>query len=224
MTIKKILRPKTSSELKLKRFGSTYDGGYILASYLLDKTSAFYSYGIGDNAQFDDSLCQNNIPGYLYDHTISKNPSKCLKNKLKNEALSSQSILNHLKQNGHQNNNDLLLKMDVEGAEYEFLQNIAEETLNQFNQIVMEIHDVINDKPESINIFQKLEKNHTLVHIHSNNHGKIFDGLPNTLEVTYVRNDLIPNDCQPTNLTYPIKGLDNSNNPLKNDNKLNWWN
>ena len=85
----------------------------------------------------------------------------------------------------------MILKMDVEGAEYDFLETVTPETLKQFDQIVFEFHR--NNNPayfaRSLNFLNALNQTHQLIHIHPcggkhiNINGKAFS---NQLEATYV--------------------------------------
>ena len=38
----------------------------------------------------------------------------------------------------------MILKMDIEGAEYNIFEHIDDATLKQFKQIVLEFHDLLN--------------------------------------------------------------------------------
>ena len=95
--------------------------------------------------------------------------------------------------NGHSKNKNLILKMDVEGWEWEFLNYASEKTLDQFSQIVFEFHDLTNPDMENkiIPALQKLNNTHQLVHVHANNlHPASYLAdvmLPPVLEATYLR-------------------------------------
>lgn len=58
--------------------------------------------------------------------------------------------------------------MDVEGAEWEALINLDEKTLNQFQQMVFEFHDMYDPHRYSMicRVLEKLNKTHQCVHVH----------------------------------------------------------
>jgi FkbM family methyltransferase len=53
-----------------------------------------------------------------------------------------------------------LLKIDIEGSEYELLNNIQDETYSKINQITVEFHDFLNEDliPKTKEIIEKLSK------------------------------------------------------------------
>jgi len=96
---------------------------------------------------------------------------------------------------------NLILQMDIEGAEYDILLDIEDDQLLKFRIIVIEFHDFKRVRaPEYLievvlPIFQKLANGFHLVHFHPNNcrglfrFGKSF--LPEVFEVTFHRKDRI---------------------------------
>ena len=131
--------------------------------------------------------------------------------------------------NGHQCNNDMVLKMDVEGAEWGFLEMVPTETLVQFRQIVFEFHDM-NTLEEAkrcsrINGLHKLYLTHRVIHVHGNNHGgylTLYDhNFPRTWEVTYLRKDLIGEEKK--DVVLPIS-IDNPCNDSIDEIVLGNWN
>jgi hypothetical protein len=224
VSVKALIHPTNSEALALKLFGPKHDGSYVLASSLLANTHAAYSYGIGANVGFDLDLANNyDFPIFQYDHTIADTPVKNNKFIFKKEALSSANIIKHLTENGHLDRDDLLLKIDTEGAEYELFANTDINIFNSFNQIAIEIHNVKDLDPKCITLLTSLFTLHKLVHVHGNNYGPMIDGLPVTLELTLVRNNLIPPGARLSNNSIPIKDLDTPNNPRKEDYVLSWW-
>lgn len=76
-----------------------------------------------------------------------------------------------LSKNRHLNETNLILKIDVEGAEWDVLKDIDSNTLESFSQIAIEMHwlDNASRLNEYVKCFKKLSKTHQLVHVHSNN-------------------------------------------------------
>ena len=88
-----------------------------------------------------------------------------------------------------------VLKMDIEGDEYDFLRNVDDDVLIKFDQIVMELHHITDcDMTDTIiDALEKLNRNHRLIHIHGNNYSTIRylnnKAISDSIEVTYVLAD-----------------------------------
>ena len=142
------------------------------------------------------------------------------------------TLENFIKLNGHKDKSNMILKMDVEGAEWSFLSTVKSETLNQFDQMVFEFHDMIQPKDQSVMnatlaCISKINRTHSLVHLHANNCGAtlILDDkilFPDALELTYVKTsnyELVDDE----NIYLPIP-LDASCNGGTPDVPLGFWN
>lgn len=185
---------------KLVRIGNKKgDGGYVMLDEF-DSNNIAYSFGICDDVSWDKDIVSRGIHCYMYDHTISHLPEN---NDLFHwqkkgiggvEAKSPLFSLERLIiDNGHLNNNKLILKIDVEGAERESLLELPNSILEQFEQIVIELHN-LSDREyafTNLSLMSKLLETHTPIHIHANNCAGFtcIDDLivPDALEVTYVR-------------------------------------
>ena len=193
--------------LGLVRVGKDNDGGYIMP----DDISNFaerggglaYSFGISDDVSWDRDIASRGYDVFMYDHTIDGLPEENPRFHWQKLGLSDsgrdeaklKTLDTLIKQNHHENQRDIILKIDVEGAEWGFLENVSSETLGKFRQIVIEFHG-IND-PKNVDriprALRKLNATHQLVHLHGQTHGyyvslgeKIFC---NQLEASYVRKD-----------------------------------
>jgi len=192
-----LLKIKEPNGLNYVRCGREYDGGYVMIDYF-PKDSVAYSLGIGDDISWDMSMAERDIPVYMYDHTI-----KGIKQKHKNlifhkiglgrrNERNISTLENLINLNGHSKSNNLILKMDIEGFEYDVIDATPIEVLQQFSQIVIEFHDLLF--PENIEILPCLEKLNTLfqvVHIHGQQmlpRARVDDKvLTNYVEVSYLR-------------------------------------
>lgn len=78
---------------------------------------------------------------------------------------------------------DTVLKMDIEGSEYECL--LEAKDLSNLSCLIIEFHDL----PNKLNVFDevlnKLDINFILVNCHINNFGKIINGIPEVIELTF---------------------------------------
>ena len=121
------LRPYGVLDTKV-RLGSNNDGGYIVNQTILDKADVLYTYGVEYNCDFElDFHNRTSKPVHLYDHTVDfTHPNDNLI--FHKEGLShikendKKHFFDHLKENGDEDKN-VFLKIDVEGAEYEFFEN-----------------------------------------------------------------------------------------------------
>ena len=139
----------------------------------------------------------------MYDHTISDLPIQHPKFHYFQTGVTGHKKGENLKtlgdliiENGHTKCKNLILKMDIEGSEWDVLEEISPEVIKQFSQIAIEFHGLSNsvysDKCESIaRVLKKINETHQSVHVHANSTGiPIWIGklvLPAILEVTYVR-------------------------------------
>jgi hypothetical protein len=111
----------------------------------------------------------------------------------------------------------ILLKIDIEGNEYNILRQLTEK-LNDVVCLLIEVHDVNSKMGEIENfIFQSQQRGLYLVHIHGNN-TDIADeqGIPNTLELTFVKESYLVTKSLDTR-DLPDKDLDAPCNPCYED-------
>ena len=90
--------------------------------------------------------------------------------------------------------------MDIEGSEYDVLLDVQNNVLDEFRIIIIEFHHFsqiltpLGFKMLNL-VFDKLLKNHSIVHIHPNNVGnstKFKDlEIPEILEFTFLNNNRI---------------------------------
>ncbi len=92
----------------------------------------------------------------------------------------------------------ILLKIDVEGCEYDALRVVSDAVFSQVSMLIMEMHDL--DEPETVTaavqILSRIRRTLTLVHLHGNNRKppvEAGDGLryPQVVEAVFVNNRLI---------------------------------
>lgn len=166
---------------KLIRLGSNNDGGYIIADGL--DYDCFISCGIGGSTSFENQfLSKYNIPAFGFDIRESF-PIKGLKFEKKKIGKENNETTTNLMQILSKYKN-VFLKMDIEGAEHEWLKHADISNVRQF---VLEVHGIKNGT------LSKLQEKHKLIHIHGNNYGgwDKFNGkiFPKVFECTLVRNE-----------------------------------
>jgi len=214
----RLLTPKDIKHKKV-RLGPNHDGGYVIPEILLERCSALYTYGVGDNIGFEvDFLGKYSKPIWMYDHTINwiVPPQFGYKKEGLGFGENLGDYLDHYIENNTQG--EAFLKLDIEGGEYPFFLNCNMKRLKEItNGICMEVHFL--DEPERrqdfINIMRKIIKYYDLIHIHANNWGGsfIYDDrlLYQTLELTFIRKDYT-GELSSIKTIYPIPGLDFPNN------------
>ena len=248
---RKVQQPKTNTEKGLLisfltaprlvvgkkkiRLGKNRDGGYVLLDDFKDIKIA-YSIGISNILDFDKALADKGIDVYMYDHTINKLPfdnikfhwfkkGLCSNNTRKNNLI---TLTEMMKQNGHLNESNMILKIDVEGPEWETFNELSEEILNKFKYILGEFHwfkqkIMIEGKSEIIfNVLKKLNKTHQVFHKHCH---CIVDAFilgeyyfSDAIELSFIKREgyEFENDYS----IYPIDGLDFSNSPTTKNKQI----
>jgi hypothetical protein len=172
------LQPVVLKNCTLKRFGSANDGGYLMCENLIQPLDAAYSYGVGPN---DDWACEvsrrYHVPVHQYDCFDPARPTcdggnfvfhdECVGSR--NDHRGSKlfdTLENQISKNGDTGRR-LIIKMDIEGAEWNSLLAAPEELLASIPQITMEMHGF--DDPKIVEVLRKLKRNFYLVNLHFNN-------------------------------------------------------
>lgn len=201
-----LLAPRLIEGMALVRIGGPNDGGYVMLDAVGPPTvSAAYSFGVGGDVSWDAAIAARGVDVYLYDHTVRTPPALPARCRFTQVGVTGgrrdarlRTLADCVSRNGHAWRRDLLLKMDVEGAEWDVLDQVAPETLDQFHQIVIEFHDLglaldAGRHDAILASLRKLARSHQPVHVHGNcMHAPFCIGdlvLPPVLEVTYVRRD-----------------------------------
>ncbi|NIJ38723.1 hypothetical protein FHR22_003447 [Sphingopyxis panaciterrae] len=198
-----LLQPYDALNARKIRVGRPFDGGYVMAD-AFEGVEAAYSFGINDDVSWDLDMALRDVDIFQYDHTIDNLPienSRFHWEQLGIAAFSSdnmRSIGDLIKANGHQDSNNLILKCDIECAEWETLRHTPKSILSKFSQIVLELHDIRRlGNPEDDGARQaivNLTNSHRVIHVHGNNYGGvgIVGGicLPNVIELTLLRKDM----------------------------------
>ena len=109
-----------------------------------------------------------------------------------------------------ENKNNIFLKVDIEGSEYEILNDIIN-FKNMLQGIVIEFHDVSKNIYKISEFINNIKSNLYLVHIHGNNYSvKENNKDPEAIELTFSKKSLHSVN-KANNKIYPIKNLDFSN-------------
>lgn len=219
--LESLLTPYTINLTK-KRYGKHYDGGYILYKELVEQTDSVLSLGVDKDTSFEDAILEDKqIKIHMYDGSVEHSfENEYFKfNKL---FINSSNFSEEIEKTGNTNNRNILLKCDIEGGEYELFLNMDENILKKFSQICLEVHSLSANKHLAKLMFEKINNNFTLFHVHANNYGPRFEEIPEVLELSYVRNDFCLNK-QKLAVQLPDPELDSPNNKSSSDYILSWW-
>ena len=211
----RLLRPHDVEGHRKIRVGREGDSGYVMIDDFVG-LDAIYSLGISTDVSWDLAMAQYGKPVFQYDHTVDALPMehelfRWRKVGIGDNAAELLSPLHLLMQeNGHAGDADLLLKCDIEGAEWEMLSTMPDDCLKRFRQIVIEVHGLEglarqNGVSAIAQGISALTRFHRVVHAHGNNSTPfcVVAGipLPETLELTLVRTDAY--SLKPSNETFP---------------------
>ena len=197
-------RPKSVGN-KLIRIGGKGDGAYLLPDDL-SGISACFSPGVDVSSTFEEELAERyDIKSYMADFSVDKPPienkrfhfeKKFLGNKNDEKFIRLEDWVN----DNINDNSDLILQMDIEGAEYEVIIDTPSDIFKKFRIMAIEFHclDMIfnNNSFKMVEaVFDKLCNDFTVVHIHPNNSRPIIYknsiNIPELLEFTFLRNDRV---------------------------------
>ncbi len=133
----------------------------------------------------------------MFDHTI-EGINQLHPNMIwKKEGLASyqnkderlDTIENHLLEYGIEKEN-FLLKMDIEGAEFDVFESLSPKLLTRVDQIFIEVHGIgrltnLDFREKFFRVFSKINSQFTLCHVHANN----FDGSD---EFAFIESMVVP--------------------------------
>lgn len=219
---------------QLIRIGPNFDGGYVIADNI--NYDLFISCGIAADINFEDSFLDlhQNLKCLAFDATINSFP------KHRNSIEWVKKNIGYLNTRGCTNlqeyirdYNNIFLKMDIEGSEFNWIDSITSSQLQKFSQIVLEVHWPFDNYRGKM--LEKINKTHYCIHIHGNNYSsknipihlqcdRSEDGckkiihpelgnyiFPEVFEVTYINKNLLSENAGvkkiaksfPTYLDYP---------------------
>ena len=217
-------------DVQLKRYGRNNDGGYVMADDFQNIRTA-YSFGINNDVSWDRDIANKGIKIFQFDPTIDMLPEDNDNfNFIKKGVYGGSNFCFLPRGNDYSfdtltsfintyspSDTDLLLKMDVEGYEYESLLE-SREILYKFKQITLEFHFLTDPMWASLfcQLSTLLSQTHQLIHVHANNAGDILTlsghSISSVMEFTYLRKDSY--SFRKSSLYYPTS-IDMPNIPSK---------
>ena len=204
------LCPKPSPA-PLLRIGPRRDGSYLVPDDLLGVTACF-SPGVNNFKSFEDELAERfDIAAHLCDassdvelfHTPLIDGVQTFE-KLWLDVPDSENAVSldtWVARHRPDAAEDLMLQMDIEGAEFRNILATSEETLKRFRIVVLELHSIERMDHQGVlqhvllPFVEKLGRHFTCVHAHPNNvtgpvrFADLGTAVPSLIEVTLLRND-----------------------------------
>ena len=136
------------------------------------------------------------------------------------KELSNKSLEETIKDTGH--NGKLMLKIDIEGDEFEILNDINLYS-NQIHTLIVEFHELNKNYNKFETLIKEINKKFYIIHIHGNNVTGVNEmGLPNTLEISFLNYNLYFKKNIKTKSKFPIKNLDFPNHKYIEDIEINF--
>jgi tetratricopeptide (TPR) repeat protein len=227
----KLLEPRRAVGFDKIRLGSAADGGYVQLDDLRHISRAF-SLGVSTDDNWDIVLALKGIAVEQYDHSIASAPTShplLTFNRKRISAVGSDdcvSLGEVVARHARNDTADLILKIDIEGDEWDVFDQAEGETLARFAQIVCEFHHLFQLRDERFHararrVFTKLAGHFSVVHVHANNYGAVSsisgNTIPDTLEVTYASRARYTFEAADEEFPTP---LDAASNPLRAEIKL----
>jgi FkbM family methyltransferase len=174
-----------------RRIGKENDGGYVI-SEVPCTYDVLLSGGVADDISFEkEFMSVFKVPCFAYDANSSISEPFIIHKNI--------DSVNNLKEHFETYSN-IFVKMDIEGAEYEWIKTLSDTELKKIKQMVIEFHS-----PIDWSCLAKLSHTHRIVHFHGNNYAPMIKvggvSIPSVFECTYISKDheVVPN-------TNPIPG------------------
>jgi hypothetical protein len=183
------IQPMKLANCELERFGEPHDGGYLLCRNLLGDVKSAYSYGISGYDQWGcDVSTRLDVRVHQYDCFNPSRPvcgtgqavfhDECIGNSRRVEdGRPFDTLENHVLENGDVGR-PLVVKMDVEGSEWESFLDASDEVIQRIDQMAVEFHGV--DEGRFILVMRKLKRFFYVANLHWNNFACASDIAPFT--------------------------------------------
>jgi len=198
--IKKELKVYRTFGEKYKRFGSENDGGYVMVDDISNEDFVI-SCGIGDdvtwsseNIEFEREILDVCKEIHMYECAIDGVANLPKNTKFFRGYVGEEILLEDMFKKSEKQK-DYILKIDIEGAEWDFFDKAKSNHIKKFRQMSVEFHDIPdmikNDFKKIYSVLGKINKTHRLMFINTNNWGEVevIDKklIPSVIEVLFLR-------------------------------------
>jgi hypothetical protein len=215
--------------VELIRVGPERDGGYLVPDDLTGIHHLF-SPGVSNESGFEAALADRGVQVFLADYSVDgpalRHPRFVFDKRFVGCFTDERYITLddwHAAKLGADSDSELLLQMDIEGAEYETLLAASPRLLGRFRIMVIEFHwlpQLWNEPFFALasRVFAKLLATHAVVHIHPNNCcGSVKSSgleIPRIAEFTLLRRDRLRSTAYRTIFPHPLDRPNVAKKPL----------
>ncbi len=190
-------------DVPLIRLGPLADGGYLVPDDL-DGIVACFSPGVSDVSRFEFDCAERKMDVFMADASVDGPGEPHRRFHFVKRFLGATESHDTITFDAWVHNSlggrtgDLILQMDIEGAEWEVLPTISPDLMRRFRVIVIELHQLddlhlSNSFRHMAPVIRRLLQTHVCVHIHPNNcaDSVVLNDveLPQVAEFTFVRRD-----------------------------------
>ena len=173
------LQPVGLSNCELQRFGERNDGGYLLCGNLLGSIKTGYSYGIAGYDKWGCDVARRfDVTVHQYDCFDLQQPvcrdgrtifhTDCIGPSPRTDEAGRvfDTLENQLAANGDAANR-VLVKMDIEAAEWDTLLRAPDAVLQRIDQLAIELHAI--GLEDQLAVVRRLKQFFHVAHLHYNN-------------------------------------------------------
>ena len=177
----RLVSPVAPMNIRKCRVGGFEDGGYVMLDDL-DGIGVCYSLGVGPDVSWDTAMAERGAHVFQYDHTVAKAPAEHPRFIFSRTGITHDGTLAPdfkridalIDENGHADRDDMVLKIDIEGHEWDSLDALDPAVFTKFRQIVAEFHgmrllNIESFRDRARRVFSKLRQAHEVIHVHGNN-------------------------------------------------------
>jgi uncharacterized protein YoxC len=216
-----LLSPVAVPDVTKVRLGRDHDGGYVMLDDLAGIATAL-SLGIADDISWDLDVAARGVRVLQFDPTVSAPPEAHPRLHFEPLLVASHDCVGEISLStivltrAGPPDAPLLLKMDIEGSEWEVFEATDGLILSRFKQIVCEFHTLDRLGEEEFGnraeaVFKKLAATHFVYHVHGNNCANFASvaniAVPQSLEVSFALRSAYHTtrntDVFPTSLDHP---------------------
>jgi hypothetical protein len=207
-----------ATEHALIRLGPDGDGGYLVPDDL-DGVVACLSPGVSTESGFDLACAQRGMDVFLADASVDGPAATHERFHFTRRHVGAWSdattmtLDEWVARAAIPATGDLLLQMDIEGAEYETLLAVSDALLQRLRVLVVECHELDGLFAQAgcavmSRAFARLAGTHICVHIHPNNCGRsaTWAGItvPSVAELTFLRRDRVTSMAPARQFPHPL--------------------
>jgi FkbM family methyltransferase len=174
LAVLRLLEPKKVVDYKKIRVGSEGGGGYVQIDDL-EGISHALAFGVSGNDSWDLAMAKAGIPVEQFDHAIERAPSShpllhFHRKVISVDATAETATLSDLvAEHSKPGAPDLILKIDIEGCEWDVFDRATDAVLSRLAQVICEFHDLSHltapaFRARARRVFEKLDKHFAPVH------------------------------------------------------------